>query len=66
LCPGLIFQIPWRRVKTLDPISKFAVALTERGDCFAIGGMIVKRCSWIQIKFISKDSNGIHSIITTI
>jgi hypothetical protein len=53
-------------VKTLDPISKFAVALTERGDCFAIGGMIVKRCSWIQIKFISEDSNGIHSIITTI
>jgi hypothetical protein len=27
---------------------------------------IVKRCFWIQIKFITEDSNAIHTIITTI
>ncbi len=28
--------------------------------------IIVKRCFWIQIKFITEDSNAIHTIITII
>jgi hypothetical protein len=30
------------------------------------GTAIVVRCFWIQIKFITEDTNAIHTIITTI
>jgi hypothetical protein len=33
--------------------------------CLSLGN-IVKQCFWIQIKFITADSNAIHTIITTI
>ncbi len=39
--------------------------------CLGIGSSvsdihIVKQCFWIELKFITEDSNAIHTIITTI